>query len=40
MVSNGWGLRRLDVRRSTLEERFVRAGHVATLVGDPAEEAA
>ncbi len=40
VVSNGWGLRRLDVRRSTLEERFVQAVRDATLVSDPAEEAA
>ncbi len=25
VVSGGWGLRRLDVRRSTLEERFAQA---------------
>jgi ABC-2 type transport system ATP-binding protein len=40
VVSNGWGLRRLDVRRSTLEERFVQAVREATVVADGTEEAA
>ena len=31
IVQNGWALRHLDVRRSSLEERFVRAVHEATL---------
>lgn len=34
LVQNGWGLRRLDLRRSSLEERFVRA--VGEAEGAPA----
>jgi ABC-2 type transport system ATP-binding protein len=40
VVSNGWGLRRLEIRRSTLEDRFVQAVRDATVVADSAEEAA
>ena len=40
VVSNGWGLRRLDVRRSSLEERFVQAVREAALATDPTGEAA
>ena len=39
VVQNGWGLRALEVRRSTLEERFVQAVQ-GTLAPDPASEAA
>jgi ABC-2 type transport system ATP-binding protein len=34
VVSNGWSLRLLDLRRSSLEERFVRAVREATLAPD------
>jgi ABC-2 type transport system ATP-binding protein len=34
VVRNGWALRRLDLRRSSLEERFVRAVREATLAAD------
>jgi ABC-2 type transport system ATP-binding protein len=34
VIQNGWGLRQLDHRRSSLEERFVRAVREATLAFD------
>jgi ABC-2 type transport system ATP-binding protein len=34
VVQNGWALRLLDLRRSSLEERFVRAVREATLAPD------
>jgi gliding motility-associated transport system ATP-binding protein len=34
IIQNGWALRKLDLRRSSLEERFVRAVREATLVRD------
>ena len=34
VVSNGWALRTLDLRRSSLEERFVRAVREATVGWD------
>ncbi len=34
VIGNGWGLRQLDLRRSSLEERFVRAVREATLAAD------
>ncbi|WP_435016573.1 ABC transporter ATP-binding protein [Tundrisphaera sp. TA3] len=43
VVRGGWGLAMLDQKRSTLEERFVRAVHEASLADDaaaPAIEAA
>lgn len=40
VVQNGWGLRRLEWRRSTLEERFVQAVRDAAVPGAPAIEAA
>jgi ABC-2 type transport system ATP-binding protein len=39
VVQNGWGLRGLEVRRSTLEDRFVQAVK-ETLAPDPQTEAA
>lgn len=40
IVQNGWGLRRLEWRRSTLEERFVQAVRDAAVPGAPEIEAA
>jgi ABC-2 type transport system ATP-binding protein len=40
IVQNGWGLRALDVRRSTLEERFVQAVRDAAVSRDHDAEAA
>ena len=37
IVQNGWALRQLDLRRSSLEERFVRAVTEASVVPDNAE---
>ena len=34
IIQNGWALRHLDLRRSSLEERFVRAVQEATLARD------
>jgi ABC-2 type transport system ATP-binding protein len=34
IIQNGWALRQLDHRRSSLEERFIRAVHEATLPVD------
>jgi ABC-2 type transport system ATP-binding protein len=34
IIQNGWGLRRLEQRRSSLEERFVRAVHESSLMRD------
>ena len=34
IVQNGWALRQLDLRRSSLEERFVRAVREATLTSE------
>ncbi len=40
LVQNGWGLLRLDLRRSSLEERFVQAVRDAAVGGAPEIEAA
>ncbi len=37
IIQNGWALRQIDVRRSSLEERFVRAVSEASVVPDNAE---
>jgi len=37
IVGQGWGLRQIDLRRSSLEERFVRAVREATLATDAVE---
>jgi len=34
IVQNGWGLRRIDLRRSTLEDRFVQAVRDAALAAE------
>jgi ABC-2 type transport system ATP-binding protein len=34
VINNGWALRHLDLRRSSLEERFIRAVQEATLATD------
>jgi ABC-2 type transport system ATP-binding protein len=39
IVQNGWAVRRLDLSRSTLEERFVRAVRDAVVVGHEGEAA-
>ncbi len=36
VVQNGWGLRQVDIRRSSLEERFVRAVREADRAGEDA----
>ncbi len=40
LVQNGWGLRQLVLRRSSLEERFVQAVREAALPRDDEPEAA
>ncbi len=36
VIQNGWGLRRLDLRRSTLEDRFIEAVRQAAAGGEAA----
>jgi ABC-2 type transport system ATP-binding protein len=40
VVENGWGLRAMERKRSSLEDRFVEAVHGATLSDSSSEEAA